>query len=88
MTESDRHILSKEETFHLRISHLILRYGTPAVRVYFDQEFNPSRLRGELRKNYRQLSELRLSSEQWEKLFPKGSLFIFYSDSLLFQAKH
>lgn len=82
--ESDSHILSKEETFHLRISHLLLRYGTTAIRVYFDQEFDPSRLGKELLKNRKLLSELKLSAEQFEKLFPKGNLYIFYFDKSLF----
>lgn len=75
-TESDGHMLSKEETFHLRISHLVLKHGTIAVRVYFDQEFNPNQLEKVLLKNRKLLYDLRLSPDQYKKLFPKGNSYI------------
>ncbi|CAC5421615.1 unnamed protein product [Mytilus coruscus] len=67
--------ISREVSNYIKIALLVLRISPKAVRVKFDIEFHPERLRKTLDENYRKLQELYqkkriLSKEQWDLLFP------------------
>ncbi|CAG2230421.1 unnamed protein product [Mytilus edulis] len=67
--------ISREVSNYIKIALLVLRISPKAVRVKFDIEFHPERLRKTLDENFRKLQELYqrkriLSKEQWNLLFP------------------
>lgn len=67
--------ISKEVSNYIKIALLVLRISPKAVRMKFDIEFHPERLRRTLDENFPKLQELYqkkriLSKEQWNLLFP------------------
>ncbi|XP_052082662.1 uncharacterized protein LOC127720222 [Mytilus californianus] len=66
--------ISREESNYIKIALLVLRISPPAVRVKFDIEFHPERLRKTLDENFPKLQALhhkkKINKDQWDLLFP------------------
>ncbi|XP_052074473.1 uncharacterized protein LOC127712207 isoform X4 [Mytilus californianus] len=63
------------ENNHLRIANLVFKIAPPAVRVYFDKQFNPGGLQAVLNQNrFKTLNSLKskriINQTQWDLLFP------------------
>lgn len=78
MAESSEHqnisTLTSEEVNYLRLANLVLRVASRAVRVRFDQEFDPAILQKTLNRNRLELEKLIekkfINKSQWDLLFP------------------
>ncbi|XP_071178430.1 uncharacterized protein [Mytilus edulis] len=63
------------ESNHLRIANLVFKVAPPAVRVYFDKQFNPGGLQTVLNQHrFKALNSLKskriINQNQWDLLFP------------------
>ncbi|CAC5400771.1 unnamed protein product [Mytilus coruscus] len=78
--------LPTEEIFFLRIFHLLFRVAGPVVRLLFNNEIKPDKLRRTLNENKDSLEKLYRKKDkiiedfQWELLFPKVKGKIVTSD--------
>lgn len=74
-TNTVEYFLTREEINFLRIANLILRVVPTAIRVKFDEEFNPGGLQTELNKaRFKVLEPLKskktINQAQWDFMFP------------------
>lgn len=70
-------VMSSEEENYLRIAHLLVRVAPSAVRVKFNYEFHPVKLKTYLHKHrYTSLEDLKrkkvINQNQWDLLFPNS----------------
>jgi len=68
--------LSEVEIIFLRMANLLTTICPSAVRVYFDKQIQPNRLKNFLGSNHAMLDDLQrrriITSVQWTLLFPSG----------------